>query len=279
MNVSGKPFFSAHDRPSLNWHVLLCSPLLHQHSIASTNPTQFSVTQHMSDEPLLLSEELPSVSVLHPKVLLLSAGFTGAAAASYFLYGRYVRRVKTYLDLTPAILDGQRKLYGKVTRVGDGDNFRFFHTPGGVLLGWGWLRKIPDTRSGLKDQTLMVRLCGVDAPERSHFGKPAQPFSEEALQWLQLYVGGRSVTITPYSIDQYKRVVARAQVWRWTGKRDVSAEMLRNGLGVVYEANSGAEFGENEGWYRRLEEKAKRRRRGMWSLGLKLVTPGNFKRQ
>lgn len=90
---------------------------------------------------------------------------------------------------------------------------------------------------------------------------------------------GRSVTITPYSIDQYKRVVARAQVWKLTGKKDVSAEMLRNGMAVVYEATHGAEFGENEAWYRKLEARAKLKKLGLWSQGRKLVTPGNYKNQ
>uniref|UniRef100_A0A0L0NUP7 Probable endonuclease LCL3 n=1 Tax=Candidozyma auris TaxID=498019 RepID=A0A0L0NUP7_CANAR len=218
------------------------------------------------------------VSLLHPKVLFMSAGATATAALSYRFYSRYVRRVRSYLDLSHNILEGKRKLYGKVTRVGDGDNFKFYHTPGGVLLGWGWLRKIPTKPLVLKNETLMIRLCGVDAPENAHFGKPAQPYSKEALEWLKDFLLGRSVTITPYSIDQYKRVVARAQVWKWTGRKDVSAEMLRQGLGLVYEAKYGAEFGDNEAWYRKLEAKAKRKKKGLWSLGRKLVTPGEFKR-
>ena len=219
------------------------------------------------------------VSLLHPKVLLLSAGITTTAFLSYKFHQRYVTRLRTYLDITPKILDNQQKLYGYVTRVGDGDNFRFFHTPGGVFMGWGWLRKIPTNRNQLKDETLMIRLCGVDAPERSHWGKPAQPFSEEALIWLSSYVGKRYVTVTPFSIDQYKRLVARAQVWKWTGKKDVSAEMIRQGLGIVYEGKLGAEFGDNEALYRNLEAKAKRQKKGVWSLGKKMTTPGEFKRE
>ncbi|PSK35780.1 hypothetical protein C7M61_004261 [Candidozyma pseudohaemuli] len=222
------------------------------------------------------SEE--KVSLLHPKVLLMTAGATASILLSYKFYTRYIRRIRSYLDLSHDILDGQRTLYGKVTRVGDGDNFRFFHTPGGIIAGWGWLRKIPTKPLELKDETLMIRLCGVDAPENAHFGKPAQPYSKEALQWLRGYLLDRYVTITPYSIDQYKRVVARAQVWKWTGRKDVSAEMLRHGLGLVYEGKIGAEFGDNEAWYRKLEAKAKRKKKGLWSLGRKLVTPAEFKR-
>lgn len=215
--------------------------------------------------------------VLDPNVLLVSSAVIGTTFGGVFVYRRYIRRVRTYLDLTPSLLSGKRQLTGKVTRVGDGDNFRFYHTPGGVFLGWGWLRHVPTSRAGLKDNTLMIRLCGVDAPERSHFGKPAQPFSEEALVWLQKYLVHRSVRITPFSIDQYKRVVARAQVWKWTGKKDVSAEMLRNGLAVVYESKFEAQFGENETWYRKLEAAAKRKKKGLWALGRKLMTPKEYK--
>lgn len=221
--------------------------------------------------------EPEKVTLLHPKVLLLSAGVTTSLFLSYKFYRRYVRRIRSYLDLAPDILNNRTQLYGHVTRVGDGDNFRFYHTPGGILLGWGWLREVPTNSRQLKDETLMIRLCGVDAPERSHWGKPAQPYSEEALLWLRNYVLGRNVVITPYLIDQYKRVVARAQVWKWTGKKDISAEMIRNGLGVIYEGKVGAEYGENESWYRSLEKKAQRLRKGVWSLG-KMTSPGEYKK-
>ncbi|CAG86820.2 DEHA2D04950p [Debaryomyces hansenii CBS767] len=225
-----------------------------------------------------IPSEPENISLIHPKVLLLSAGVTTSLFLSYKFYKRYVRRIRNYLDLTPEILDRQTPLYGRVTRVGDGDNFRFYHTPGGILFGWGWLRHVPTKRQELKDETLMVRLCGVDAPERAHWGKPAQPYSEEALAWLKNYIFGRNVVVTPYSIDQYKRLVGRAQVWKWTGKKDISAEMLRNGLGVVYEGKIGAEFGDNESWYRKLEARAKWLRRGLWSLGSSMTTPGEFKK-
>lgn len=217
------------------------------------------------------------ITLLHPKVLLLSAGITSSLIFGFKFYRRYLRRVSNYLDLTPDILDNHRPLYGKVTRVGDGDNFRFYHTPGGIMTGWGWLRHVPTGRSDLKDQTLMIRLLGIDAPERLHFGKPAQPLSEEALIWLQEYVNGRYVTITPYSIDQYKRVVARAQVWKWTGFKDVSAEMIKQGLAIIYESKYGAEFGDNEDWYRSLEKRAKKLKKGVWSLR-NFQTPGAFKK-
>ncbi|KAG7194847.1 putative endonuclease lcl3 [Scheffersomyces spartinae] len=220
-----------------------------------------------------------SIGLLHPQVLLLSGGLVSCVLLGLRVYHRYIKRVSTYLELTPRMLQNGHKMYGRVTRVGDGDNFRFFHTPGGIKGGWGWLRKVPALPKELKDQTLLIRLCGIDAPERAHFGNKAQPYSEEALNWLKNYILQRNVRITPYSIDQYKRVVARCQVWTWTGLRDVSAEMVRNGMAVVYESKATAEFGDSELKYRTLEAKAKRQGKGLWSLGNKLVTPGEYKRE
>lgn len=217
------------------------------------------------------------ISVLHPKVLILSAGITTSLFLGYKFYKRYLRRIRTYLDLTPSILDNKYPLYGKVTRVGDGDNYRFYHTPGGILAGWGWLRFVPTTRAELKDETLMIRLAGIDAPERSHWGKPAQPLSEEALLWLRNYIDGRYVTLYPHLIDQYKRVVGTTMVWKWTGRKDVSAEMIKTGLAVVYESKTGAEFGGKEDWYRKLESRAKWLEKGVWGLR-KFQTPGEYKK-
>lgn len=218
------------------------------------------------------------VGILHPKVLILSLGVSTSVILSFRVYKRHFSRIRSYLDLTPDMLEGNRKLFGRVTRVGDGDNFRFYHMPGGVFLGWGWLKHVPTKKADLKEQTLMIRLCGVDAPEMPHWGKPGQPYAEEALKWLKGYLLGRNVVVTPYLIDQYKRVVARAQVWKWTGRKDISAEMLKRGLGVVYESKVGAQFGGKENYYRKLEARAKRWHRGLWSLGKNLKTPGEFKK-
>jgi len=40
--------------------------------------------------------------------------------------------------------------------VGDGDNFRLYHTPGGRLLGWGWFpgRKVPTDPKELRQRTV-----------------------------------------------------------------------------------------------------------------------------
>ncbi len=127
--------------------------------------------------------------------------------------------------------------------VGDADNFRLFHTPGGRLLGWGWLRQIPEARKDLaKAGTLHIRLAGIDAPEGAHFGNPAQPYAAEAQAWLTSYVLGRRVRVTLLARDRYERVVCSVKVWRWGIRRDVSLEMVKAGWAEVY-VNYGAEYG------------------------------------
>ncbi|ODQ77351.1 hypothetical protein BABINDRAFT_163609 [Babjeviella inositovora NRRL Y-12698] len=218
-----------------------------------------------------------SPSIFSPSVIVLSTGI----AASLFLGARVVsklRRIPQAIQIPPQYLH-KKTLFGKVTSVGDGDNFRFYHTPGGFLTGWGWLRATPPiNKRGYGKETLSVRLCGVDAPERAHWGNPAQPFSEEALIWLRSYLMGRRVRIKPLSIDQYQRVVAKCWVLRYTGWKDVSAEMIKNGIGVVYEGKTSAEFDGQEERYKRLEAMAKKRRRGLWGVNGALQTPGEYKK-
>jgi len=104
----------------------------------------------------------------------------------------------------------------------------------------------------------------VDAPELAHFGRPSQPFSQEALDWLTNYVLHRRARAYVYKKDQYDRAVATVYVWRWLLRRDVGLQMLRAGLATVYEAKAGAEFGELEAKYRSAEQWAKLKRKGIW---------------
>lgn len=133
-----------------------------------------------------------------------------------------------------------------------------------------------------------IRIAGVDAPELAHWGREAQPYSKEALDWLTAYVHHRRVRVHIFRRDQYDRVVAQVTVRRWLRKRDVGLEMLKMGLATVYEAKQGAEFGTSEQKYRDAMEKAKSQKVGMWTspgvLGrlrgetaVKLETPREYK--
>ncbi|EEP81839.1 conserved hypothetical protein [Uncinocarpus reesii 1704] len=205
-----------------------------------------------------------------PKTIIPTALLTGGILLCVHIHRKYLRRIPEAGYISPSYFR-RRSLLGKVTSVGDGDNFRLYHTPGGRLGGWEWLRKVPTGKNELRNRTIHIRLAGIDAPELPHFGRPAQPYSHEAHTWLTNYLLNRRVRAFLYRPDQYGRVVATVYVRRWLlFKQDVGLQMLKQGWATVYEAKTGVEFGgaELERKYRDAEAWAKRRGLGLWE-GLK----------
>ncbi|KAH8431792.1 thermonuclease family protein [Aspergillus melleus] len=208
-----------------------------------------------------------------PRTLLSTAILTTAILGAARLHRRYLSRFPDAVSISPWYFR-KRSLLGKVTNVGDGDNFRIYHTPGGRLFGWGWLpwKKVPTAKKDLRDKTVHVRLAGIDAPELAHFGRPEQPFARDAHEWLTSYLTNRRVRAYVHRQDQYQRVVATVYVRRMLDfpipfrRRDVSYEMLRRGLATVYEAKAGSEFGgpKMEQKYRKAEWWAKKKGSGLW---------------
>jgi len=117
---------------------------------------------------------------------------------------RVTRRFATIDQVPQAYFLKPKKLSGVALRVGDADGFRFYHTP--------WFRGVPTaeqarTRGFMGENTISIRLAGVDAPEMAHFGGKSQPFSTEAKQYLEQLVLGKRVTIQILQRDQYSRAV------------------------------------------------------------------------
>ncbi|GCE99780.1 putative endonuclease lcl3 [Zygosaccharomyces mellis] len=270
-----------------------------------------------------------NLSIIHPNpvtfnVLILSLFFSGSFIGAWAFFNRFLKQYTKATDI-PQNVFRKRWLFGKVTAVGDGDNFHFFHAPGGLMAGWGWLRPLPElnksdpplSSSKLQSKvpihrrifnsifcghnsktaysnyflslpvpyknrrnlpTISIRICGVDAPERAHFGNPAQPFSEEALVCLKHMLIGKCVWIKPLAVDQYNRCVAKVEYFTWTGWKNVSLEMIKQGLAVVYESRTSAEFDGEEDKYRFHELAAKARKRGIWAQK-GFETPGEYKKK
>ncbi|KAJ7056550.1 hypothetical protein C8F01DRAFT_1154070 [Mycena amicta] len=232
----------------------------------------------------ILSKALDRFS---PPVLVLSAFALGcgATASSALIYRRFFRRIPNGDWITPDIFAKKRWVKGRVTSVGDSDNFRFYHTPG---FGWHWplkFRRIPLTTKGLKDRTMHIRIAGVDAPEAAHFGRPGQPYAEEALAWLKQQVLGKTVYCQLLRRDQYSRIVAVVNLpprllpgslfyGKW-----LSLEMLKAGWVTTYE-QAGAEYGKwSKEEFNRVENEAKAKRVGMWAKGTNVESPSEFKRR
>lgn len=230
----------------------------------------WSSSNKKKKEPVSWSDSLNATDWSHytsPRTIIPTTILTLSTLALIRLYRRHLRRVPQAQYITPSYFH-KRSLYGYVTRVGDGDNFRLYHTPGGRLAGWGWLpgRRIKDwSQAKFKNATVSVRIAGVDAPERAHFGKDAQPYGDDALNFLKSLLLSRYVRAYIYRTDQYQRVVASVYFWKWGfWKTDVAMEMLKNGTATVYEAKFGSEFGDKEAIYRGAQEKAKKKGVGLW---------------
>ncbi|KAF2235056.1 SNase-domain-containing protein [Viridothelium virens] len=240
---------------------------------SKTSQTITSIFGSSKDRNVSWSDKLNATNWHHEltQTAIASALLTGTSLFFIGLYKSWLRRVPN-VDFIKPQQYRKRSLLGRVTSVGDGDNFRLYHTPGGRLMGWGLFRRVPSEKAQLRDRTIHIRLAGIDAPERAHFGRPAQPYSDAALHWLSNTILHRRVRAYIYRRDQYDRVVA--QVFVRGGllglrRRDVGYEMLRRGLATVYEAKNEqySEFGGRREEYEAVEKRAREKGVGMWGGG------------
>lgn len=205
------------------------------------------------------------------------------ALTSNKVYVRYFKRIRSAGWVTPDIVKERRWLKGFVVKVGDGDGFHLYHTPS---IGWSWplkFRHVPKKiRAG---ETISIRIAGVDAPEKGHFGNPTQPYAEESIQWLKSQVLGKRVYCQVGHRDQHNRIVAIPMVFpRFVPKflakgKCISLELLRAGYGVTYEKKDAYYGGYAKEEYQRYEALAKEARKGMWENGTDVETPTEYKRR
>lgn len=59
-----------------------------------------------------------------------------------------------------------------------------------------------------RQNQLIIHTLPIYSKQAAHFGKPAQPFAEDALAWLKGKVEGKTVYCQLISRDQYSRVVS-----------------------------------------------------------------------
>lgn len=97
-----------------------------------------------------------------PRNVVPVAILTGSTLLLSTFYRSYLKRIPQAINIAPSFWR-KRSLFGRVTSVGDADNFRIFHTPGGRLAGWGWLpwRRVPKTSKELKDNTVRGKVCDL----------------------------------------------------------------------------------------------------------------------
>ncbi|KAI0944296.1 hypothetical protein AcW1_002042 [Taiwanofungus camphoratus] len=247
----------------------------------STSPQAENVTA------AIVSKFDAGAASLPPHLLALSTFILGSAIgiSVVCVYGRFFKRIPNAEWVTPDMLAKKRWIKGYVTSVGDPDNFRVYHTP---AFGWRWplkFRRIPSANRDLKDQTIHIRIAGVDAPEAAHFGRPAQAFAQESLAWLKEQVEGKTVYCQLLRKDQWGRIVAFPYMkprlfpgFLATGK-SLPLEMLRRGWAQTYE-QAGAEYGPwDKADFLRIQGEAQAARRGIWKYGTDGESPADYKRR
>ena len=108
-----------------------------------------------------------------------------------------------------------------------------------------------------------IRLAMIDAPEK------AQSYGKEATKTLEEILQGRIVRLKIKCIDKYNREVAFVHC----DDKDVSAEMLRQGMAMHYHMNF-----EDCALYDSIQEQAKKERIGLWQSD-NIETPWSYRRR
>jgi endonuclease YncB( thermonuclease family) len=141
-------------------------------------------------------------------------------------------RAHIRLLLTAAVAVGSlfaEQFVGKVVAITDGDTLK-------VL------------RSGAE---VRVRLHGIDTPERR------QPFGSRARRFVGDLAFGKTVTVVVRDHDRYRRLVVEVVL---PDGRNLNHELVRCGLAWWYRRYAPADRR-----LERLENEARRARRGLWS--------------
>lgn len=141
---------------------------------------------------------------------------------------------------------------GRVVGVKDGDTFE-------VLL-----EKKEKKVKGVKatKETIVVRLAGVDCPEKS------QDYETAAKQFASDFCFGKMVNLYKVSRDRYGRYVC----WVKINRKDLSKELLKNGLAWHYKEYDGSQS------LQRLEDIARKKKIGLWSKE-NPIKPSQFRKK
>ena len=121
---------------------------------------------------------------------------------------------------------------------------------------------------------IMARLIGIDAPETANKRKqkPEQPYSQNAKKYLVKMILNKTVPIKSYGMGPYNRLLVEV----FADHRNVNLELLRSGLAEAY--NGKLPKGFNVSSYKKAEMKARKSRKGIWSLGNKYVSPEKWRK-
>lgn len=214
--------------------------------------------------------------ILTPVKIALMTGVLGGFIACFGLGNPFAQHFDTVSDIPDAYFKSKTSITAVVEKITDGDTVRVRH-----VSGWG----SRTYKGALKDNTIIVRLAAVDTPETAKRGNEGQQYAKEAKDFTERSVLGKEVKVKLLSKDQYNRVIGLVKYSdrSWTGlynvEKDLSEELLKQGLAVVYRQGGARYDGSIEKW-NILEKDAIAKKKGIWSNGAdKADLPSTYKKK
>lgn len=179
-------------------------------------------------------------------------------------------------DIPISAIQAHKSIYGRVNKVVDGDTIRIRHLP------WYPFSSSSTYTGKLSDNTITVRMYGIDAPEIAKFGNPDMFMGQEAKAYVQERLDSKVVKVKMLRKDQYGRVVGKVSVGRtipFLPRIDLSVDLAKRGFATLY-TGGGAEYDGNRESLMSAIDEAKRSKRGVWSNGVEnVVTPAQYKKE
>ncbi|GKY98961.1 hypothetical protein MPSEU_000851800 [Mayamaea pseudoterrestris] len=257
---------------------------------ASTNTQhRTTLTSRHSRQSFLLRASTAAILIATSSIISQPSVYAAAASSTSIPLPRrreqtlnfpfYKFQFETVADVPKSYFVEQRSVYALVERVIDGDTIRVRHVP---FFGLTGRKPSPLTTRGIADQTMSIRIYGVDCPEIAKSGKAGQPFAEEAKEFTSNLLLHQMVKITFLRRDQYGRAVSAVETvspfWKFgLGKKDLSMELAREGLAELY-TGGGAEYFDKRIVLEKKIAKAQAKKTGIWSQGKKRTSAADFKR-
>ena len=185
--------------------------------------------------------------------------------------------IKTVSDLPKSYFKSRQTINGNVVKVIDGDTIRIKY------LKFPWSRTKPLKKGELlSENTLIIRLAGVDAPETAKFGNPGQELGDEVTNFVKDELLNNNIQVKLLKIDRYNRALGLVKYRNGLKlfEKDLSEILLEKGYATLYKSGGAIFDGkENRLRFSKLENIAKQKGKGIWHKDYYGETPAAYKKK
>lgn len=182
---------------------------------------------------------------------------------------------ETASDVSSSVINNKGTITGTIVKVIDGDTYRLRHQPTPFSSN--------TFKGSMSSHTIVVRSYAIDTPELPKNGQPGQKYATEAKEFAKSRLINKKVRVQCLSKDQYGRLIGRvsfkedAFMGLVSEEKDISLELLNEGLAVVYRGGGG-QYGDipMKQW-NQIEAKAKGIKKGLWK-DPSMLLPSEYKK-